>query len=567
MKARIFVIAILLLLFAACNTPTREARRMVMRAERLADTLPDSTVRLIDSVLRMPANFSERERMDMALMQAEALFGCRDVSGSVSTISPVMDDAFFDDHSNISTSPELERAAAYFAQKKQYTKASHAALYSGFVQQYYNDNANAMQSFKDAEYYGKLVQDSLAFAQAQYWVGKMLLQEDLEEEALVMLQFADGSFGNHYADKSIVQNTIAVCHIMKGDYENAETSLQQSLVFAKKCRLDKVKLKALNNYAVLYQILGKYELAVMCLRQIAEHPDLDDNELMLLNINLGDVFIESNNIDSAAYYYQQVDSLLLKSGIRAMTKVSAYRFLSYFSEIQGDVQTALRFREKHEDLLYEIMNQEKEQAVFHIQKQYDYETLQNTMNKKLSQTKSMIALVIVLLFVVVVFYLYRAVQRNKKEAETKANLLRFMNQNQELTQKQKAAEESQQDIAQRLFGAQFKEALTMQRLAMLLENKGDAALLANLRQTVFEDQEPWDAFIALFDKMYPSLREQLHQQYPDLTEMEQKDVILSYFNLSREEEALLLKRTVHAVDKWRNSVRKKMGDRSQKKPN
>jgi len=562
MKARIFVIAILLLLCAACNTPTREARRMVKRAERLADTLPDSTVRLIDSVLRMPANFSERERMDMALMQAEALFGCRDVSGSVSTISPVMDDAFFDDHSNISTSPELERAAAYFAQKKQYTKASHAALYSGFVQQYYNDNANAMQSFKDAEYYGKLVQDSLAFAQAQYWVGKMLLQEDLEEEALVMLQFADCSFGNHYADKSIVQNTIAVCHIMKGDYENAETSLQQSLVYAQKCHLDKVKRKALNNYAVLNQVLDKNDQAVMCLRQIAEEPDLDENEVLLLNINLGDVFIESNQIDSACFYYQRVDSLLPEYGSNAITKIAAYRFLSNFSEIQGDVQTALRFREKHEDLLYEIMNQEKEQAVFHIQKQYDYETLQNTMNQKLSRTKSFIALVVVLFFGVVILYLIRAVQRNKKEAETKANLLRFMKKNLELTQQQEASEKTQHDIAQRLFDAQYKEALTMQKLSILLDNKGDIALLYNLKHTVFNNQEPWDAFLNLFDDMYPTLREKLQQQHPDLTEMEQKDVILSYFNVSREEESLLLGKSVHTVDKLRNSVRKKMGDMS-----
>ncbi len=50
---------------------------MVKRAERLADTLPDSTVRLIDSVLRKSVSFGERERMDMALLQAEALFGCR----------------------------------------------------------------------------------------------------------------------------------------------------------------------------------------------------------------------------------------------------------------------------------------------------------------------------------------------------------------------------------------------------------------------------------------------------------------------------------------------------------
>ena len=126
---------------SACDNTTREARRMVKRAEQLADTLPDSTVRLIDSVLGMPASFSERERMDMALLQAEALFGDHGQE-----ISPVMDDDFFDEHATLSTSPELERAAAYYARKKQYAKAAHAALYSGFVQQHYDEKEAAMRS-------------------------------------------------------------------------------------------------------------------------------------------------------------------------------------------------------------------------------------------------------------------------------------------------------------------------------------------------------------------------------------------------------------------------------------
>ena len=560
MKTKLIVIGILLLLLcAACHTPTHEARRMVATAEWLADTLPDSTVRLIDSVLRMPVNLRERERMDMALLQAEALFGFRDVSGNVSTISPLMDNDFFDDHANLSTSPELERAATYYAKKKQFDKAAHAALYSGFVQQHYNENEAAMRSFKEAEEYGTIVGDSLTVAQAQYWIGKMLLNEGLEQEALTTLIASDSDFGNHYANKSIVQNTMAVCYLMQGDIDDAETSLQQSLVFAQKSNLDKVKRKALNNYAVLHQMAGNYEQAVRCLQQIAEEPDLDDNELLMLNVNLGDVFIESDQVDVAAVYYKKVDSILPETHAKAETKVSAYRFLSRFAERQGDLFAALRYREQHEIMASQIFSQRQELMVYNIQKRYDYEAMQNKLNQKLSHTKSVMVLIVVLFFGVLVLYLLRAVQRNKKDAETKAILLRFMNQNMELTQKQEASEKSQQDIARRLFDSQFKEALTMQKLSIFLENKGDAFLLANLKQTVFNNQEPWDAMLDLFDEMYPTLREKLLQQHPDLTEMEQKDIILSYYNISRDEEALLFKKSVHTIDKWRNNIRKKMG--------
>ena len=563
MKTRLIIIGILLLLFcAACHTPTQEARRMVANAERLADTLPDSTIRLIDSILHMPVNFSERERMAMALLQAETFFGCKDGVHTVSTISPIMDNEFFDDHAFLSTSPDLERAVAYYAKKKQYDKAALAALYSGFMQQHYNENEKAMCSFKEAEQYGSLVADSLTMAQAQYWMGKLLLDEGMEQEALTALIAADSSFGNHYANKSIVQNTIAVCYLIQGDIDNAETSLQQSLIFARKTGLDKVKRKTYNNYAVLYQIIGNYEQAVLYLQQIANEPNLDDDELLMININLGDIFIESNNVVDAAICYKKVDSLLPETQVKAETKVSAYRFLSLFAEKQGDLTSALRYREQHEIVVSQIFSERQELMIYNIQKRYDYEALQNTLNQKLSRTKSVMVLIVVLFFGVVILYLFRAVQRNKKEAETKANLLRFMNQNMELTQKQEATEKTQQDIARRLFDTQFKEALTMQKLSILLDNKSDVALLANLKQTVFNDKEPWDAILGLFDEMYPTLREKLQQQHPDLTEMELKDIILSYYNISRDEEALLLKKSVHTIDKWRNSVRKKMGNRS-----
>ena len=264
---------LLLLALAACDTTTREARRMVKRAELLADTLSDSTVRLIDSVLRMPASFSERERMDMALLQAEALFGDHGQD-----ISPVMDDDFFDDHDNISTSPELERATAYYAKKKQYDKAAHAALYSGFVQQHYDEKENAMRSFKDAEQYGGLVGDSLTMARAQYRMGKMLYDDYMEKEAVGLFKYANSSFGNHYNERALALNMEAVAYMVLKQFDSANFCLKKSLAYAEKSQSNKAKRKVLNNYAVFYRLQGNHVQAIESLRQIASEPDLTDTE-------------------------------------------------------------------------------------------------------------------------------------------------------------------------------------------------------------------------------------------------------------------------------------------------
>ena len=60
------------------------------------------------------------------------------------------------------------------------------------------------------------------------------------------------------------------------------------------------------------------------------------------------------------------------------------------------------------------------------------------------------------------------------------------------------------------------------------------------------------------DVLYPKLREIVKQDNLGLDEIEQMDVIMSYFNISRQDEALLLHKTTDMVDKIRNRSRKKI---------
>ena len=556
MKAKAFAIGLFLLALAACNSPQREARRMVRQAEQLFDTLPDSTASLIDSVLHMPVYFNERQRMDMALLQAEALFGDRG-----NEISPVMDDDFFDDKPFLTTSPDLERAAAYYANKKKYDKAAHAALYSGFVQQHYNEISTAMQSFKEAERYGTIAKDSLTVAQAKCLMGRLLYDDGLENDALDLLKEADDSLGERYSYKASVQNKMAVCYMIQGDFENSETCLQQSLVYAERSHVDKEKRKAMNNYAVLYRHQGKYDQAIECLRQTAEEIGFDVTDSFVYYLNMGKTYMAADDMDSAALYYLYLEEILPNANVKSETKMSAYNALSRFAETQGNASKALMWREKHGKALFEVMNQRQEQNIYRIQQQYDYETLQNTMNQKLIRRHRIILLVSILaimgLAALAVSQIHMAKIR-KQEAEAKTNLFHFMQQHKELQQKHVDNERVVMNYEQQLSDALNKEALVMRKLDIYLSNKGEKLYLGALNDAVFGGNDHWEALMKVFDTLYPGVRENLKLQHPELTEMEQKDFILSYFNVSREDEALLFNKSVHMVDKWRNSVRKKM---------
>ena len=586
MKRHLFIELILLLALSACHSPRREARKMVRRAECLADTLPDSTLCLIDSVLRMEAYFSERERMELAMLQGDVLFGDRGQE-----IPPLMDDEFFDDKPFLSTSPELERAAAYFARKKQYDRAATAALYSGFVQQHYGENKIAMQSFKDAELYGDMAGDSLAVAMAQYWLGKLLYDEGMEQDALAQFRKSSEGFGHCYVERAKALNSMACCHLLSGQIDSAEICFKQGLAYADKSSSYEMRRKVLNNYSVLFQLQGKYEQAIDCLRQIAQGTVLDETRLLLLYMNLGDVYLDYGELDSAVVYYKHVETLLADAHTKTETKVSAYSFLSRFAENQHDDSMALFYWKQYYKWLNEVWDKWKEKKVYGILKKYDYDALQNAMNRKvIFRQRIIIILSIVVVVVLLGLFLLqiRLARIKKQESEIKSSLIRFMHQNEELAKQSESAMKAHQELEQKhqeseearqslvsqveeyksayetsdrnLSKVILKQHQIMQKMAVYLDNESDSALLDSLKYSVLGGDDYWKAMQKAFDEHFPGMRKKLMQQYPQLTENEQKILLLSYVDASRNDTALLLDTSVFMVDKLRISVKKKMGE-------
>lgn len=553
MKRCLFIGMVLLLALASCTPTTREARRMVRRAERLADTLPDSTLRLIDSVLRMEAYFSERERMELAMLQGDLLFGHHDTSAG--SIPPLMDDEYFDDKPFFSTSPELERAAAYFARKKQYDRAATAALYSGFVQQHYGEKTHAMQSFKDAERFGEMAKDSLIVARAQYKIGKLLYDDDMEKEAIISLKRAEKGFDKQYTEKALTENLIAICYTIQGNYDSSEFFLNKSLWNAENADCLKVKGKTLNNLAVLYRLQGKHELALNCLRQAI---DKSNHSKMFLNyLNMGKVFVASGALDSALYYYQRIDDIIPIVDVKKETLISAYGALSLFAESQNDNAQALKYRKTHENLLYEAMSQRQKQVAFRIQKQYDYENIQNILNRKILLRHRIIMVISILLFIsaaIIIFLQFKHKQMREAEVEL-----------------QRQIDTMKEDLRQTVKSSVMDEEITL-RLKMMLtasrttkHTKDPKKEWQPLVSQVMNGKENlFEAIRATIEKVYPDLYSVLMEKYPNLTETEAKICMLSFCDISNAEAAELLDLRLNTVNQNRSTLRKKLNLSSDK---
>ena len=358
---------------------------------------------------------------------------------------------------------------------------------------------------------------------------------------------------------------------------------------ARKSHADKVIRKALNNYAVLYQLQGKHSQSIACLRQNSNNSNLDEKELLLLNLNLGNVFFDEGEMDSAKYYYNYVDSFLTKPQIKSETMVSAYRALSRFAESQQNDSLALHYWKQYIKWLNEVRDHLEESNLYGIQQKYDYEILQNTMNQRVIRRQRFIIALSILVAVVLLLFSVsqiRLARIRRQETAIKASLLHFMKQNEELSKQSEAERKARHDLEQKhqetevarqtlanqaeeyknayeasdkkLSKALLKEQQIMQKMAVYLGNKTDAALLDALKYSVLGNQQYWDAMLKTFDKQFPGMRKKLAIQHPDLSEIEQKILLLSYVDASREDTAVLLDISVFMVDKLRTSVKKKM---------
>ena len=411
-----------------------------------------------------------------------------------------------------------------------------------------------MRSFKEAEQYGKLAVDSLTVAQAEYWMGKMLYEDYMEDEALSILKKSDAHFGLRNTERAYVNNLEAIVYIVLKQFDEAEMSLEKSLDYAELGLANKIKIKVLNNYAVLRHLEGKNDEAIAKLKKADEVFNLNDSEKTMLFLNFVKSFLAQDEFDSAAVYVHHLEELLPTDQVKDETKASSYETLSRMAEIQGDTASAFQYLKKRQNIVSAILANIEKKSVYRIQQQYDYESLQNKMIQERSRMQRLVAIGIVLLLCIVALFFYQSSQRNKKEAETNANLFHFMQQNRALVESNIEHEKKAIDTMQQLSDVLFARLKAMQKLDYSLKNPKDKIALKDLEKEVFGDGEHWEAVKEVLDALYPGLWESLKLKYPEMDEMERRVFMMSRLKLSRLGEATLLGISTSVLDKLRTKV-------------
>ena len=476
-------------------------------------------------------------------------------------------------YEDISNDDQIFEAYDYFVRQKDYENAAPAALYSGCVRQAKKEYESAMNCYKEADKYGRMVGDSVSAAFAQYYIGDLLNAAGNEADAITNYKAAAALWGDSLSRKARCLNAVAMMDLVVDEYDSAFVYLDQALYLAQTAEDKITEASVWNNYSVAYQLLDKYDEAKECLRKALPLTDQKRRPIALLN--LAKVHLALEERDSLAYYKAQMLNAIEETDIKPETQAAVYGFLIKDALAVGDYESAYQFEKQHEQVALDILGDQTQSSVLEIQKKYDFEAQANQHNRQmLSRQRLIIVLTIVLIaaLVLVTILILNALKKKRIEAEINANLLELKKRNAQQQQEQTAMQaqydelqkqNAQQSELQAEFGDKLKDEYLqkcniIRCFEVLSRDRSNPIAFKDLEKSLFEGEDHWASFEAAFEGVHPGFIASVKEHYHDLTETEFRYCLLSNFKLSRQEYADVLGCSVYNVDKVRASLNNKM---------
>jgi len=466
-------------------------------------------------------------------------------------------------YEDISQDDQIFEAYAYFVRQKDYENAAPAALYSGCVRQAKKEYEAAMNCYKKADEYGRMVGDSVSAAFAQYYIGDLLNASGHEAEAIGNYKAAADLWGDSLSRKAKCLNAVAMMHIMNDDYDSAFVYLDQALNLAQTAEDKVTEASVWNNYSVAYQLLDENDTALDCLRKTL--PLVDEKRRPIALLNMAKVYLALDERDSLEYYKTQMLNAVEEVECKPETMAAVYGFLIKDALAVGDYESAYQFEKQHEQVALDLLSDQTQSSVLEIQKKYDFEAQANQHNRQmLSRQRVIILLTIILIaaLIAVTMLVLNALKKKRIEAEINANLLELKKRNAEQQQERSEMKVQLEELQKRTEGQLKDEYLQkchiIRCFEVLSRDRSNPMAFKDLEKSLFEDEDHWTSFEAAFEGVHPGFIASVKERYPDLTESEFRYCLLSHFKLSRQEYADVLGCSVYNVDKIRTSLNNKM---------
>ena len=540
----LFVLSLFLLV--ACN-PQPKAPVLLQQAQLLMEDNPDSALLLIDSIFYPEKSLNKQDYMYYQVAKVQAKY---------KTYRPVKDDTL------------IFEARRYFAKhNKDLEKTTLAHFYSGAVYRDKNHYDKAMQAYKDAATTAQKTNDPDLKGMVQYNIGDLLLQDNLYTVAQDAYKNAEQFYGQsskNVEEKQIkCLSAVGRMFLMLNKPDSTFLYLHKGLKLAEETENIELQSHLMQNLSIAYKEGKEYNKAEDLLRQ-SFRLNNDSAEEVRYYLNFADLYSSMGEYDSVTVYKNKLLHSIDKLD-DIYFKASAYNFLADWERGNQNYVEAISYQDKRMRLLLDIMEKERLQSVYEVQKKYDYAKFQNLHNQTLLTRQKIIIvlLIFLLLFSFVVVFLFRKTVHQKNKLLQMEQAWQVLNETAKDIQEQKTntfeSTNTQREALLWKFDVLKKSSVlesTMKSSPKLIGEKA----MQKFNEIVYgaDSDSPWELIFQTFDELNPGLSAAIKKDCPKFSETEFKICLLSYAQLKAKEIALMLNISVHTVNMARSNIRKKM---------
>ena len=542
----------LISIFFSCQKDIPEDLSKLEQAERLYKTAPEKAYALLDSLASsgtLSAGSSARRCMRMGLL-----------ADSIQTDLPY--------------SFQLERAARYYHRHGSDSDEARILLYLGRAYMEDKNPEKALSTYLQAQElalkdcnWGLLGYISGYIADTYHYQGTQSL-------AIEKYRIAANYF--HRA-KNFRSEGISFLELSRS-YAFAD-SLDLALYYVQKADslivlYGKVKenQSVLNAYVNIYTKKNDYKLAESYLKKSKDFLSLKDASSYLALSNL---YLLQGKLDLAKMYL--TESIEIPSLNKEVPIAQLYLLFNLEKQL-GNTEAALSALERFVDVFTSSRDIKNKTEVLSLEKKYNYINIEKEHFRLKLKYRRSFTLVIILfsgLIIVVVLYRLRLKSRQLqlKERENELYQLRSLLYNREKELSDLVArQEAQQNLlnrkVQELYNQKIKEvdqirSQIQQKNREMMQNAAITKRLQKLAAKIIPNStksplsaKDWEVAVELVNWVYPIVPSLVESC--KLSEKETTVCYLSMFELSANEEAILMNQPIGSINKYRQTLRKKL---------
>lgn len=379
------LLSLFIILLCACS-PNKQTERLFLQADSLMEAQPDSALRLLQT-LPTSQKLSTRETARYALLLARATDKCE--------MSLLPCDSLLNIALNYYDDDEKERATAllYKGRLEVEMRQGEKAI------EYLLEGLNIIKKFpKEIEINKHLLSS----------IGNIYFDERLYEESRKAYQ-EQYKYCTTNKDKSIVLNNLSSYYSMVGKVDSTFILLHKSLEYATIANDSSMLAISALNLSVEYNLKEETDTALYYARMSLQWLPQQKKRNKYYS-NLGDIFLERGDNDSAAYYIEKG----LENNIDLESRGSNLLNLSYIKEEQGEYQAATSLLYQFVDIIDSIYFNEQSTNIEQLIHKYDIRNqVREEQIKKEHEIQIIIVVSALFCFLIIIFYQRRINERER----------------------------------------------------------------------------------------------------------------------------------------------------------